>query len=150
MSFDQAAAAKMIRQWLKAEGVVGRVTSKSYSGGSNVNVHLVDQKPEVFEKVRTYANQFEYGSFDGMQDLYNFDNVRNDIPQAKYVFVNNEISDELRAKIWKFARGRYNCLVALPADVAEVYNIWVPELNNWAGSIVNRLFGENQYWETLA
>lgn len=46
---------------------------------------------------------FEYGSFDGMTDLYTADNRIADLPQTKYLFVNREMSqatkDALLAEI---------------------------------------------------
>lgn len=137
-----AQVAKLVRQWLKAEGIAGSVTSKTYSMGDNVNVRLVDQVPAVYQKVKEYCAQYEY------------DNVNRDIPQTKYLFVNNDMSDELKQKVWEFAKGYYNFLDNLPVDVKQIYNIWVNELNNWAGAIPRNLFSggfnNNAYWDAQA
>jgi len=136
-----AQVAQLVRQWLKAEGIPGRVTCKNYSMGDSVTVYLVDQVPAVYQKVKEYAAQYEYGSFDGMQDLYQYDNVNRDIPQTKYFFVNNDLSAELQQKIWEFARGWFDCLAAMPINVTEVYNIYVPQLGEYAGSVPRKMFG---------
>lgn len=142
-----------VRQWLKAESIPGRVTSKNYSMGDSVTVRLVDQVPAVYQKVKEYCAQYEYGSFDGMQDLYEYDNVNRAIPQTKYLFVNNDLGEELQQKIWDFARDYYEVLAALPADVTKVYNIYVPQLGRYAGNVPRELFGGGSglgmaYWNS--
>jgi len=91
-----AAAAKMIRAELKRHGIRARVTSKSYAGGNSVDVHLTDELPATIAKVQEYVNQFQYGRFDGMQDLYEYTNRNSDLPQVKYAFVHVRYSDEIR------------------------------------------------------
>jgi len=101
---EQAQAAKMIRAHLKAQGIKARVTSDSASMTSSVNVYLNDELQATVDKVKTYADQFQYGHFDGMQDLYEYSNTRDDLPQAKFVFVNNDLSEEMRAEIWAYCQ----------------------------------------------
>lgn len=112
-----AQAAAMIRAWLKAKGIPAKVTSKGYSMGSSIGVDVEDLRPPVMQEVKAYAAQFQYGHFDGMQDMYEYSNSRKDIPQAKYVFVNNHLSEALRQKIWSFAV-QYFGLQDAPADAA--------------------------------
>lgn len=146
-----AKAAKMIREFLRAEGLAAKVTSESYSMGSSVNVVIYDQNPEVVAKVNAYAKRFEYGSFDGMQDLYNYDNVDRSIPQVKFVFVRNEISNELRQKVWDFARAYYNNMENAPVDSSQAYNYRVAGWNMNGQELIYRLisggYNNDQYWE---
>lgn len=94
----QAAAAKMIRQELQRNGVRGSVTSESFAGGNAVRVRIEqDVLPAVYEQIRSFAGQFQYGHFDGMHDIYEYSNGREDIPQAKYVSVEIEYSAEIKA-----------------------------------------------------
>src|SRR5690242_9026009 len=76
----QAGAAKMIRQTLKQvfPGVTFSVTSKGYSGGSHVRVEWTDGPTD--DMVELVANRHQMGHFDGMQDLYEYTNHRDDIP----------------------------------------------------------------------
>ncbi len=138
-----AQVALAVRQWLKAEGIPGRVTSKNYSMGDSVTVRLVDQVPAVYQKVKEYCAQYEYN------------NVNRAIPQTKYLFVNNDLGEELQQKIWDFARDRYEVLAALPADVTKVYNIYVPQLGRYASNVPRELFGGGSglgmaYWNQVA
>ena len=77
-------------------------TSKTYSGGSSVDVYVsysngesIDQN--VFEQIDTFANQFKAGTFNGMIDMYEYDEgtktTDNNTPLKyfpSYVFCNNK------------------------------------------------------------
>ena len=95
MTTTHAAAAKIIRKELKKHGIQGSVRSSSYSNGSSIQVTLNDPLPATLKAVRGFASDFQYGSFNGMEDIYEFTNNRRDIPQVKYVLVNAEYSDDL-------------------------------------------------------
>ena len=97
-----AAAAKAIRAELKKHGVAGTVRASSYSGGSSVTVTLTDELPATVDAVRAFAGQFQYGHFDGMTDGYEYSNSRDDIPQVRFVFVQNEISEARLASAWNY------------------------------------------------
>ena len=110
MKSQVAQAAAMIRKHLKANKIDARVTSKSYSMGSSINVNInQDVVPAVREMIEDYAKGFQYGHFDGMQDLYEYSNSNDEIPQAKFVFVHFNNSDELEAAAREFmGRWKYD------------------------------------------
>lgn len=67
-----------------------KVTTEKYSGGSSLNVTYTS--PEKIEKLESFINNFQYGHFNGMEDIYESTN-RQDIivdgfilEQYKYVF----------------------------------------------------------------
>ena len=98
-----AAAAKAIRKELKAKYPNEKmsVTSESFSMGNAVRVAIgkslkyidgfgVDKNTEEYkmrQEVEAITNKYQYGKFDGMQDMYEMTNCRDDIPQVKYVTV---------------------------------------------------------------
>ena len=52
-------------------------TSKTYSGGSSVDVNVsnIDGSPihqNIFEQIDSFSNQFKAGSFNGMIDMYEY------------------------------------------------------------------------------
>jgi hypothetical protein len=147
---DYAKAASMIRNFLKAQGVPGKVRSEGYSMGSSVNVYIEDVTPETSDKVEKYAKQFQYGHFDGMQDLYEYSNSRNDIPQAKFVFVNNKPSELMKQKIWLFALNYYD-LKDAPADADQASNYFIKDWNAYCSELIYRLykggFNNNAFWD---
>ena len=87
-----ALAAKMIRQTLARvfPGVSFTATSKSYSGGNSVSVKWTDGPTESM--VSTVVARFQMGSFDGMQDLYEYTNRRDDLPQVRWVHTSRSYS----------------------------------------------------------
>jgi len=145
-----AQAATMIRNYLKANNIAGSVKSEIYSMGSSVNVYVTDLEPEVLDKLRTFANQFQYGRFDGMQDLYEYTNSRDDLPQVKYVFVNNTLSPELSQEIWNFARNYYAGMEDAPENQALASKFYNPQMNEYGNTIIWMLFDgkymRDGYW----
>jgi uncharacterized protein YfcZ (UPF0381/DUF406 family) len=93
----QVGAAKAIRIELKAAfpSIKFRVTSESYSMGDNVNISWTDGP--TLESVEKITKKYQYGHFDGMEDIYEDSNVRKDIPQSKFVFVNRNMSEATEA-----------------------------------------------------
>ena len=91
---NHAAAAAAIRAQLKAAGVKGSVKAESYAGGCSVRVRLAECLPATKREVEAFANQYQYGHFDGMDDSYKYSNRRDDLPQVTYVFVDVDYSPE--------------------------------------------------------
>ena len=135
-----AAAARLIRQYMKANGIVGRVNADSYAGGNSVNIYVEDMPPAAYKALEDYAGQYQYGNFDGMQDLYEYSNVNNDIPQVKYVFVNNKISDEMRQEIWDFAVGYYGGMMGAPVNAGDAGMYYHEGMRVWGNEIIYREF----------
>lgn len=100
---EPARAAAEIRKTLKAQGFKVRARSELYSMGSSVDVEVDgDLLPATRNKIEAYCKQFQYGYFDGMTDCYEYTNRRDDLPQAKHVFVQFNLSDELKAEAKAF------------------------------------------------
>ena len=91
-----AAAAKAIRQELKTAfpGITFRVNSKSFSMGDDVSIHWTDGP--TYDAVNKITRKYQYGQFDGMNDIYENSNDRSDIPQTKYVMLQRNYSDQAR------------------------------------------------------
>lgn len=108
---QQAEAATQIKKLLKKEfpKVKFSVNSSRFSGGNDVNIewNLGPTTEEVNQLVRKY----QYGSFNGMIDLYEYDNKIEGIPQAKYVLCqrNYRTDEEIKNyKLpWKEAKDLY-------------------------------------------
>ena len=66
-------------------GVVVRAKSSNFSGGNSVHVEVPrDVSESVFQQIESLVGEYQYGSFDGMTDSYEYSNNRDDIPQVKY------------------------------------------------------------------
>lgn len=97
---DHASAAKAIRAELKKHGINASVKAHTASMTSSVDVDIKqDICPATFKAIEAFAKQFQMGSFNGMEDIYEYDNKSVDFPQVKYVFVRVEFSDMIKAQV---------------------------------------------------
>jgi hypothetical protein len=150
---SHAATARAIRTELKKHSITGRVTAKTYSGGDSVTVSVQNLPPWTMKQIKTYCSQFEMGHFDGMVDMYEYSNRREDIPQVKFVFVENDFSDELREKAYQFLLNLMAAYEGFPPTYDEAQNRqgasdWVSS-EVWQvlnGSWDSRSCGTTKFW----
>lgn len=81
---------KAVRAELKKEfpNVKFRVRTDVY----RIEVDYVDGP--AYDTVRKIMDKYEMGHFNSMEDIYEYDNSREDVPQREYAFVEREISLE--------------------------------------------------------
>lgn len=96
MSSIHAQTAREIRKILKKEFSKTKfsVISESFSMGNAVRVSWVDGPTK--KQIEELIECFQEGSFDGMQDMYVYNNSNPKIPQVKYISTHREISEEFR------------------------------------------------------
>ena len=150
---SQARAAKMIRQYMKVNGIAGSVRSDSFAGGDSVSIRVEDLQPVQYSALKDYANQFQYGHFDGMIDLYEYSNRRDDIPQVKFVSIYNKMSDQVAQAIYDFIKGYYAGMEGAPENVNDAGSFYNQNFDAYASNLVYRLFAggynSNQYYESI-
>jgi acyl-CoA hydrolase len=102
-----AETAKAIRKELKQAFplVKFKVNSDSFAGGNSVHIEW-DNGP-TSDQVEHIVNKYQYGHFDGMQDLYEHTNRRKDIPQVKYVQVRRNVSEDIKQKVFEKLQKTY-------------------------------------------
>ena len=105
-------ATKNIRAELKLcfPGVKFSIKSDSFAGGDSIDVHWVDGP--IYTQVVDIISKYQYGSFNSMEDMYEYTNGNfcSVFGGAKYVHYNRSVSDKLLSKaiavvntIWKRA-----------------------------------------------
>jgi hypothetical protein len=100
---QHAAAAKMIRKELKDRGIKATVRASTASMTSSVDVTIKqDLHPDAIAEVKQFVEQFQYGNFNGMEDIYEYSNRRDDLPQVKYTFVRVEYSEEIKSAVARY------------------------------------------------
>lgn len=114
-----AQVAKLCKQYLKSRGIACRVRSENYSMGNSVNVYVTDQPPEVIAELKSEFAKYKYGYFDGMTDCYEYSNSRDDIPQTKFLFIENGYSAERKQAAYKYLRATISGYEAFPAEYSE-------------------------------
>lgn len=92
-----ALCAAAIKEELKKlfVGVKFSVKSDNFSGGNSVHIEWTNGPLD--DDVRVIVRKYQYGSFNSMEDLYEYTNSREDIPQAKYIQTRRELSPEVEA-----------------------------------------------------
>ena len=98
-----------IRKILKEKNIKASVRSKQYSMGNNVDVEIKEIiDPEVYKTLKEELAKYKYGHFDGMYDIYENSNLREDIPQTKFLFIKYDwrLQDEALEKLEEFVRGK--------------------------------------------
>lgn len=108
-----ARAAKNIRLQLKSAfpNTKFSVKSQSYSMGDNVNVSWTLGPSS--DEVSAIVNRYQQGSFDGMQDLYEYDQnaqreaFRSVMGSTKYAFANRTIPAEFQQQVIEDIRSQY-------------------------------------------
>jgi len=96
---SHAATAAAIKEELKKAfpNTKFSVKSSSFAGGNDVCVNW--DNGQTVKQVEEITRKYQYGSFNGMEDIYEYTNNREDIPQAKYVSENRHISEELTKEV---------------------------------------------------
>jgi len=96
---SHAAAAAAIRTELKANfpDIKFSVTSDSFAGGNSVSVSWTDGP--TTSQVQKFTRKYQYGSFNGMEDIYEYTNSREDIPQTKYVQESRTMSESTKEQL---------------------------------------------------
>lgn len=94
-----ALASKMIKKELKEKfpTIKFAVHSQNYAGGDSVHIQYENGVPS--KEVDKVVAKYQYGNFNGMEDIYEYSNSRDDIPQAKYVQVQRDITSSVRERV---------------------------------------------------
>ena len=108
MRTEAAKTASEIRKELKAAfpGVNFSVKSQTFSGGNSVDIKWADGPTR--DKVTDITAKYQYGHFNGMEDCYEYTNRRDDIPQAKYVSTQRDMSERTKEFLQKWADERFS------------------------------------------
>ena len=73
------------------------IRSKSFSGGDSVSISWTDGP--TYGSVNAIVKDYQEGSFNAMEDIYEYDNTNNNLPQVKYVLPQREMSDAVHDRI---------------------------------------------------
>lgn len=95
MKTAAAKTAKAIRKELKQAfpNTKFSVRSSNFANGNSVHIEWIDG-PTV-NSVNEITNKYQYGEYNGMIDMYEYNNTRDDVPQAKYVQTQRFASKEI-------------------------------------------------------
>ena len=92
---EAAQVNKLLKKKAKELGLTVTGSSKNYSIGDHVKINVLKGSDNAFKLLKEYSYKFEYGKFDGMNDIYEITNNRDDIPQTKYLFIQDERANQI-------------------------------------------------------
>ena len=94
MKTQSALCARDVKQLLKKEypTIQFNVRSSNFANGNSV--HVSWNLGPTSDEVDKLVSKYQYGHFDGMIDMYEHSNMRDDIPQAKFVMCQREYKTE--------------------------------------------------------
>lgn len=139
MKTTTAETAKAIRAELKKEFPSIKFSVKSQRG-SAVIIEYTDGV--LSSKVKAIVDKYQYGHFNGMEDIYEISNSRNDIPQAQYIFVTRNQSEAVQNEILKEIQTKYQGCENLGL------NDYATDHGQYISAMVHRLFCEREYLPT--
>lgn len=130
---SQAKTAKAIRNDLKEKfpKTKFKVKSSSFAGGDAVDIDWIDGVTE--DQVKKIVDKYQYGNFNGMNDLYENSNVQN-FSQVKYVMTHREYSKQIVLRTAISMRENYSSLEGVPfptLDNLDKSFSWDQGYDNW-------------------
>ena len=127
MKTEVAKCAAEIRKVLKEKNIKASVRSKNYSMGDSVNVEIKEIiDPEIYKGLKEELAKYQYGHFNGMEDIYEYSNCIEEIPQTKHLFVEYD---------WRLTDG----------FIQRLINVLVTKINLDADYEYKRLAGDILY-----
>lgn len=90
-----AQVAKLLKAKAKSLKLEVKASSKNFSGGNSVDIKVLKGSDKSFNELKEYSKQFKLGHFDGMNDIYEYSNSRDDIPQTKYLFIDDNRATQI-------------------------------------------------------
>lgn len=104
-----ACAAKLIRQELKNAfpHIKFRVKSETYSMGNSVWVYW--ENGITIQEVNKIIDKYQKGHFNGMEDIYEYSNVNENLPQVKHTFCERTITENFYNQAFEYVRYSWKC-----------------------------------------
>lgn len=99
MKSNQATCASAIKAELKAAfpSIKFSVKSEIFAGGDAVRISYEDGVST--SKIEAIVKKYQYGHFNGMEDIYENSNVNKFLPQVKFVPVSRKMSTDTKLQI---------------------------------------------------
>jgi len=127
MKTEVAKCAAEIRKVLKEKNIKASVRSENYSMGDSVNVEIKEIiDPKIYRALEEELAKYQYGHFNGMEDIYEYSNNVEGIPQTKFLFIKYD---------WKLTDG----------FIQRLINVLVTKINLDADYEYKRLAGNILY-----
>lgn len=90
-----AQVANLIKKDLAAKGFKASAKSSSFAGGDDVNVRVSGwYSPKIQQQIQKEYAKYQQGDVNPYEDIYEYNNIREDIPQTKYLSVDFDMPND--------------------------------------------------------
>lgn len=125
----QAQAAQAIRKELKLAfpNIKFSVKSQSFSMGDSVDIRWIDGP--TTKQVDAITKKYQEGSFNAMEDIYEYGKNPLNLPQSKYVMAQRELSDEFKqSELIKFNKYYQVDFTLDTLRTERLFNSWADQI----------------------
>ena len=138
---EHARCASAIRRLLKQQypTVKFSVRSEIYSGGDAVRIEYTDGPPT--EAIDRLVRQYEAGTFDGMIDLYEYNNSNPDLPQVKYITTHRSYSRQAIRECMEHVNAYYGTSMVfddVSGWIKAGTDSWVEQAGFWSTTLIQQ------------
>ena len=142
---EAARCAKAIRAELKVMGVKAEsCRSENYSMGDSVRVEILDATPEIREMVEPLRYKYRAGSFNSMEDMYEYHRTNDGLPKAKFVFIEFSYSDEMKQRAWNYLITEFPGNFAdAPRNQRDAQNYRDNRLDEYGGRMIYQVLNDS-------
>ena len=136
MNSTAAQTAKAIRKELKSSfpSTTFTIHSKNFAGGNSVRINW--NNGPTYKMVDDLVSKYAYGSFNGMNDMYENDNNNDSIPQVKYVLPSRNITEDIANQTKLDLAKNYGLL-----NINDEYE-WRNKTGRWSTQAVYNVISE--------
>jgi hypothetical protein len=120
MKSEQAQVASIMKKFVKSMGLEVSTKSSSYSGGDSVRVKVKNANPAQIAAIETESWRYKMGSFNGMEDIYEYHKTEAGIPTTKYIFVDFDWDQDCYQAAYSYARDHIEGGENLPELYSDV------------------------------
>lgn len=75
--------------------------------GDSVDVRVENANGQQRKLIDTELEKYQYGRFNGMEDIYEYSNTREDIPQTKYLSINYHYTADYQQAAYDWTKAHY-------------------------------------------
>lgn len=150
MKSTQALTARAIRKELKKAFPEQKFSVTSDSGAMTSSVRIEWTEGVQVKDVDAIVNKYKYGSFNGMIDMYENTNYRDDIPQVKFITTTRNRKATTIANAIEYINKRYGLKIKYEIrksdwsdnDWIDIETSWLDNQNSWSQQFVYREMNE--------
>lgn len=131
---EQAQVAKIMKEYCLKLGIPPhqvKTRSSSFANGDSVDVDLIDVHPVIVAHIEKFSHDYEQGSFNGMEDIYEYKSNSKGLPRTKYLHVNSSLSKATKELLKEYVKTQYG--VDNDKDCRERHFCWLDQLTYRVG-----------------